>query len=154
VRQGRQGDGWLLRRPQRQRPGTAGQGTAQGDRRRGAPDARPDAADALDGRLLPVRPGQVLNAVVPAGAREQAGSRSLVFLEAVPEAELPQPLPPLTAKQTAALTQLRSAGKASEVRQLARQVHCGPGPLDALVEKGFARRTVRRVDRFRDSTEE
>ena len=98
--------------------------------------------------------GQVLNAVVPAGAREQAGSRSLTFLEAVPEAELPQPLPPLTARQTAALAQLRGAGKPVEARQLARQVRCGPGPLDALVEKGYARRTVRRVDCFHDSTEE
>src|ERR1700756_211705 len=35
--------------------------------------------------------GQVLNAVVPAGARDQAGTRSLVFFEAVPEDELPSP---------------------------------------------------------------
>ena len=30
--------------------------------------------------------GQVLNAVVPAGAKDQAGTRSSIFLEAVPEA--------------------------------------------------------------------
>jgi primosomal protein N' (replication factor Y) len=39
--------------------------------------------------------GQVLNAVVPAGAREKAGTRKLTFIEAVPEAELPpHPNPP------------------------------------------------------------
>ncbi len=37
--------------------------------------------------------GQVLNAVVPAGARDKAGTRTLTFLEAVPEAELPEPPP-------------------------------------------------------------
>src|SRR5262245_61849309 len=98
--------------------------------------------------------GQVLNVVVPAGAREQAGTRSAVFLEAVPEAELPQPSPALTSKQSAALEQLRGAGKPMEMRQLARQVRCGSGPLEALVEKGYARRVVRRIDRFTDTTEE
>src|SRR5947207_10573262 len=35
--------------------------------------------------------GQVLTAVVPAGARDRAGTRNRTFLEAVPEEELPQP---------------------------------------------------------------
>src|ERR1700676_670965 len=37
--------------------------------------------------------GQVLNAVVPAGARQQAGTRLASLLEAVPETDLPDPLP-------------------------------------------------------------
>src|SRR5713226_3725003 len=37
--------------------------------------------------------GQVLNAVIPAGAKDGAGTRAVVFLEAVPETELPQPCP-------------------------------------------------------------
>src|SRR5262249_36957566 len=40
--------------------------------------------------------GQVLNAVVPAGAKDQAGTRALTFLEPVPETELPAPPPALT----------------------------------------------------------
>src|SRR5262249_6961664 len=51
--------------------------------------------------------GQVLNAVVPAGARHQAGVREAVFVEAVPLEELPEPRPPLTNKQIAAIKQLR-----------------------------------------------
>jgi primosomal protein N' (replication factor Y) len=90
--------------------------------------------------------GQVLNAVVPAGAREQAGTRAVAFLEAVPAADLPQPVPILTAKQAAALEQLRAATQPLEPRQLARLARCGPGPIEALVEKGFARRVVRRVE--------
>ncbi len=98
--------------------------------------------------------GQVLNAVVPAGAKDRAGTRSTAFLEAVPEAELPQPPPALTPKQTQALQQLRAAGRPLEPRQLARQARCGPGPVEALVAKGVARRVVRRVDRFADSAED
>jgi primosomal protein N' (replication factor Y) len=96
--------------------------------------------------------GQVLNAVVPAGAKERAGTRPAIFLEAVPEADLPQPPPVLTTKQTAALHHLRAAGKPVEVRQLVRLATCGQGPVAALVEKGYARRRVRRVDQFSDST--
>lgn len=91
--------------------------------------------------------GQVLNAVVPAGAREQAGTRAAVFLEPLPESELPQPAPKLSPKQAQALQHLRAAGKPLEVRQLARLTRCGPGPIDALVLKGVARRAVRRIER-------
>jgi primosomal protein N' (replication factor Y) len=89
--------------------------------------------------------GQVLNAVVPAGARQQAGTRVTALVEAVPEAELPA-TPPLTPKQTAVLQLLREAGKPLEARKLARQALCGPGPIEALVEKGVARRVARRVE--------
>lgn len=98
--------------------------------------------------------GQVLNAVVPAGARDKAGTRTLTFVEAVPEAELKEPPGELTAKQTAVLELLCKAGKAVELRQLARQAKCGPGPVEALVLKGLARRVARRVDQFVDSTHE
>jgi primosomal protein N' (replication factor Y) len=98
--------------------------------------------------------GQVLNAVVPAGAKERAGTRNLVFLEPVPESEFPQPLPAITPKQATALQHLRSAGKALEVRQLARLAQCGTGPVEALIAKGVARRVVRRVDRFAEEPDE
>lgn len=90
--------------------------------------------------------GQVLNAVVPAGARDKSGTRSLSFVEAVPESEVPALLPRLTAKQTAVLELLRKAKKPIELRQLLRQAKCGSGPVEALVAKGLARRAVRRVE--------
>src|SRR5205807_5009856 len=65
-----------------------------------------------------------------------------------------QPAPQLTAKQAAALQHLRSAGKALELRQLARLAHCGAGPVDALITKGVARRTLLRVDRCVAESEE
>jgi primosomal protein N' (replication factor Y) len=97
--------------------------------------------------------GQVLNAVVPAGARDKAGTRKATFIEAVPEADLPSPLPELTPKQTAVLEQLRKAGKPQEFRQFTRLIQCGPGPVNALVVKGMVRRVARRIDQFTDSSE-
>ncbi len=91
--------------------------------------------------------GQVLQAVVPAGARDQAGTRNAVFLEASGEELTPADLTP---KQRAALDELRKAGKPVEARVLARLAQCGPGPVLALVQKGLARRIVRRIDTFAD----
>jgi primosomal protein N' (replication factor Y) len=98
--------------------------------------------------------GRVLNAVVPSGVREGAGIRTLVLVEAMPESELNAPAPKLPPKQAAALTHLRAAGRPVEPRRLARQAGCGQGPIDALVEKGLARRLVRRVDQFTGTLEE
>jgi primosomal protein N' (replication factor Y) len=95
--------------------------------------------------------GQVLNAVVPAGARDRAGTRNLSFVEAVPDADLPDPVPEITAKQAAVLELLRKAGKPVELRQLTRQARCGSGPMEALVLKGLVRRAVRRVEHFTDT---
>src|SRR5439155_26903366 len=39
-------------------------------------------------------------------------------------------------------------GKPMEMRRLARLVRCGPGPLELLIEKGLAKRVVRRIDKF------
>jgi primosomal protein N' (replication factor Y) (superfamily II helicase) len=98
--------------------------------------------------------GQVLNAVVPAGARERAGTRTLTFVEAVPEPELRADAGKLPGKQAAVLEHLRAAGKAVELRQLTRQVKCGPGPVEALVQKGLARRVSRRIDKFSATADE
>jgi primosomal protein N' (replication factor Y) len=90
--------------------------------------------------------GQVLNAVIPAGVKERSGTRNAIFLEALPEAVLPDPLPSLSAKQQQALEKLRSAGEPLEIRALAQRASCGLGPIVALFDKKLARRFVRRVD--------
>jgi primosomal protein N' (replication factor Y) len=102
--------------------------------------------------------GQVLNAVIPAGAKQQSGTRRVALLEPVPDSLLPYPPPTLSPKQQTALDCLRGHGRAIEPRALARLAKCGPGPVHVLVEKGLARRVLRRIDRFEtgeiaDSTE-
>src|SRR5665213_2078115 len=95
--------------------------------------------------------GQVLNAVVPAGARDKAGTRLRMFIEAVADKEPPEHLP---AKQAAVLQYLREVHHPVELRELTRRVRCGPGPIEALASKGLVRRITRRMDRFIDTGEE
>ncbi|MBM4071117.1 MAG: primosomal protein N' [Planctomycetes bacterium] len=103
--------------------------------------------------------GQVLNSVLPAGARRQAGTRSATFLEAVPGELCPSPLPSLSAKQKAALEILRAQARPIAPRRLASLARCGSGPIAGLLDKNLARRVVRRIDRLsageiQDSTEQ
>src|SRR5262249_30977409 len=62
--------------------------------------------------------------------------------------------PELSPKQAEVLKHLRAAAKPIQVRQLAKLAGCGQGPIDAVVEKGLARRVVRRIDKFNADTEE
>lgn len=98
--------------------------------------------------------GQVLNAVIPSGAKERAGTRKTTFIEAVPETERPTPEPQLTKRQREAWEKLIEVGHEIEIKQLAKLARCGPGPIEALVINGMARRVVRRVDRFDDTSAE
>ncbi len=97
--------------------------------------------------------GQVLNAVIPSGAKDRSGTRAASFVEAIPESELPAERPALTKKQEAVLEVMRRSEHPIELRQLARQAHCGPGPIEGLVQKGYARRESRRLDVFQDTSE-
>lgn len=91
--------------------------------------------------------GQVLKAVLPAGVRDQAGTREAVFVEAVPESELTDE-PSLTPKQTQALERLRDADGPVEQRRLCRDAKVGAGVIRTLIEKGLARKRLERVERL------
>jgi primosomal protein N' (replication factor Y) len=91
--------------------------------------------------------GQVLQAILPAGVRHAAGVRRAVVVTAVPESQLPAEPPKLAGKQAAALAELRREKQPIELRVLARRVHCGAGPIEALVQKGYARKSFARVER-------
>jgi primosomal protein N' (replication factor Y) len=92
--------------------------------------------------------GQVLDAVVPAGAKDQAGTRERAFVQAQPESELPQPLAKLTPRQEKVLALLRQEAKPLEVLYAARRVGCGPATVLGLVKKGYAVRSVQRVEQL------
>ncbi len=91
--------------------------------------------------------GQVLQAVLPAGVRDKAGTRESAFVEAIPEAELPPGLRVLTEKQSGVLERLRKEGYPIEQRKLAMMAHCSTGVIAALLDKGYIRRFVERVER-------
>src|SRR5688572_1659417 len=89
--------------------------------------------------------GQVLQAVLPAGVRDRAGTRKAVVVEAVPAGESADPPPKLTAKQTSVIEYLRRAGEPLEQRYLTRQTKSGPSVVEALVAKGLIRKTIQQV---------
>jgi primosomal protein N' (replication factor Y) len=91
--------------------------------------------------------GQALFAAIPTAVRQDVGVRETIWVEAIPSDELPKKPISLTAKQIAALKYLRAHGPL-ELRELARQVGCGVGPIQAVVAKGFARKQRQRIDPF------
>jgi primosomal protein N' (replication factor Y) len=90
--------------------------------------------------------GQVLHAVVPAGVRENAGTRVAAFVEPVPRDSLPNPLPTVTPQQKNALDRLKKEGRPLEVLQLARLAKCGAGVISGLVKKGLLRKFNERIE--------
>jgi primosomal protein N' (replication factor Y) len=89
--------------------------------------------------------GQVLNAVVPAGVRKQAGTRLVPMLDLVPDALLPNPLPHFSPKQKQVLEFLKTHPSPMELREVMRGTGFGNAPIKALVEKGYVRRKPGRV---------
>jgi primosomal protein N' (replication factor Y) len=88
--------------------------------------------------------GQVLNVVVPAGVRQQAGTKRVPLLELIPEAQWPSPPPHLAPKQKQVLEFLQTQAGPIPLKQVTEQTKCGTGPIAALVKKGCARRKTGR----------
>src|SRR5205823_9040704 len=86
------------------------------------------------------------HAVVPAGVRDNAGTRVAAFVEPVPKDQLPNPLPTVTPQQKAALDKLKKEGRPLEILQLARLAKCTAGVVSGLVKKGLVRKFSERVE--------
>lgn len=79
--------------------------------------------------------GQVLESVVPAGVKKQAGTREIVCYEAAPELQNGLDSLSLPAKQKRILEVLLHAGEPLAVDELSRRADCGTGPIRTLREK-------------------
>ncbi len=90
--------------------------------------------------------GQVLHAVVPAGVRDNAGTRVASFVEPLPKEQLPNPLPSVTPQQKAALEKLKKENRPLEVLQLARLAKCTTGVVAGLIKKGLVRKFSERIE--------
>ena len=90
--------------------------------------------------------GQVLHAFVPAGVRDNAGTRVASFVEPIPKEKLPNPLPTVTPQQKAALDKLKKENRPLEVLQLARLAKCTTGVVAGLVKKGLVRKFSERIE--------
>ena len=98
--------------------------------------------------------GQVLHAVVPAGVRENAGTRQAVFIATIPVENLPNPLPTVSPLQKTVLDLLKHEGRPIEQGQLCRLAKCGPGVVSGLVRKGLVRKFNERIESSHGADEE
>lgn len=80
---------------------------------------------------------QVLQAVLPAGVRYQAGTRRTVVLSVAPQVAERIDTIELPAKQAAALRALAAADRPLAPGQLAKVADCTRGPIAALRKKGL-----------------
>jgi primosomal protein N' (replication factor Y) len=90
--------------------------------------------------------GQVLNAVLPSGAKRQSGTKPVPLIEVVPENLWLNPPPGLGAKQKRVLEFLQGRDGPIELRQLLKQAKCGLSPIRGLIDKGYVRRRAGRME--------
>jgi primosomal protein N' (replication factor Y) len=89
--------------------------------------------------------GQVLEAVVPAGVRQQAGTRDVTLLSVSHEIASQIAELKLSAKQASALRILASNPKPLSPKQLAARAGCTLAPISELRKKGLVTETVERM---------
>ena len=83
--------------------------------------------------------GQVLESVVPAGVKQQAGTRLVTSFVCTNRDAGDQAAPKLSAKQKAVLEILTTAGRPMDAAELTQAADCGTAPLAALRQKGLIR---------------
>ncbi len=100
--------------------------------------------------------GQVLEAVVPAGVRQQAGTREVTLLSVPTEVAARSSQLKLPAKQAELLKLLADSGKPLAAKQLAARAKCTIAPINELRKKGLIAETVERlsIDRRKEAIHE
>lgn len=92
--------------------------------------------------------GQVLEAVVPAGVKRKAGTRTVQFLAVSETVRRNGELPTLPQKQALVFRLLWESPEAVAVHDLCRAARCGPSPIQALKRRGLIESLRRRVEAF------
>jgi primosomal protein N' (replication factor Y) len=93
--------------------------------------------------------GQVLEAVVPAGVRQKAGTRDVTLLSVPAEVVARLGELKLSEKQAAVLRLLSASPRPLTAVQLAARAGCTIGPINALRKKGLLTATVERLSTSR-----
>ncbi|MFH1301429.1 MAG: primosomal protein N' [Planctomycetota bacterium] len=97
--------------------------------------------------------GQVLECVVPAGVKNQAGTRLVTIFELTPSEfsaanESSNLIEKLPAKQRAVYDVLKSATKPLTQEELMQAADCGSGPIQSLKKKALIQSQQKRVQYF------
>ena len=96
--------------------------------------------------------GQVLETVIPAGVKKQAGTRLITMYEIADGAEPELERLKLPAKQRAVIDVLRQATRPLPIDELTTAADCGTSPIDALRKKGLITPIRSRTEAFIDET--
>jgi primosomal protein N' (replication factor Y) len=97
--------------------------------------------------------GQVLESVVPAGVKQQAGTRIVTSFVCADRGSTDQSPPKLSAKQQTVLEILATAGRPMDAAELTQAADCGTAPLAALRQKGLIRAVRQRQTHFEGRAE-
>jgi primosomal protein N' (replication factor Y) len=97
--------------------------------------------------------GQVLDAVVPAGVRQKAGTRDVTLLAVKPEVAARIGELKLSSKQAEALRILSASPRPLSAQQLAARAGCTIAPIQSLRKKGLLVETVERLSTVRAAEE-
>lgn len=81
--------------------------------------------------------GQVLESVIPAGVKNQSGTREVLYLRINSDVWTLQSEVQLPAKQAAVMKVLASAEKPMRIEEVCNLATCGTGPITALRRKRF-----------------
>jgi primosomal protein N' (replication factor Y) (superfamily II helicase) len=92
--------------------------------------------------------GQVLESVVPAGVKQQAGTRIVTSFVSTNRLPGDPAAAKLSAKQKAVLEILTTAGRPMDAAELTQAADCGTAPLAALRQKGLIRAIRQRQSQF------
>jgi len=90
--------------------------------------------------------GQVLETVIPAGVRSQAGTRETLFLTVPNQVAARLSQLKLSEKQHQILTHLAASPRPLTIQELTSAVHCTSGPITSLRSKGLIEANTKRVD--------
>lgn len=90
--------------------------------------------------------GIVLESVVPAGVKKQAGTRMITCYTAAENLRERMETVKLSAKQQAVVNVLLDAGQPLAVDELTEAANCGTSPLDSLKKKGLIQAIRRRSE--------
>lgn len=93
--------------------------------------------------------GQVLEAVVPAGVRQKAGTRDVTLLSVAPETAARLGELKLSGKQAEVIRHLASSSRPLTAPQLAARAGCTVAPINALRKKGLLVASVERLSTTR-----
>ncbi|HVV99490.1 MAG TPA: primosomal protein N', partial [Planctomycetaceae bacterium] len=93
--------------------------------------------------------GQVLETVIPAGVKNQAGTRMVTLLQINPQARAERAKLKLTEKQAAILDHLCTCADPIPIEELAKAAKCGIGPINGLRKKGLIDTVRQRAGQFK-----